>query len=501
MSSSSVAYRDGTMSPSASLCVRAHDDEKPRPPAARLSSSSCSIAARSSGVAAPCVARSPMTTRRIVEWPTRKPAFGASVPSIRSRYSPKVFQSHGTPAASADDRHALDPGEHAHQVVAVLGAERRDREAAVAADHRRDAVQRRRAQRRVPEHLRVVVRVDVDEAGRDDLAVGVDRARRGLVDVADRDDASVADADVAAAAPGAPVPSTIEPPRMSTSSIASPSELCRTQLLSTRCAARTRGPSCPRHRCQPRHRCRGRAPLRREGARVAIVARSLEPGSGGHLAGSLRETADAIEATGGTALPIVADLSDPACDRAGDRRPRPNASSGPVDILVNNAAACFYLSHRRDLGAPAAGRVRGQRDHAVPAHEGRRARHARTRSRAGSSTSRARSSTRARTPAAGAVVDVRAEQGRARPADAARSRPSSRGTGIAVNAVAPRARGGDRRRDRDDGPARRVGANRWTRWSTRSLALATCDPARRERPRRAQRRCTWPEGHMRSGNA
>src|SRR5215207_8164096 len=53
-----------------------------------------------------------------------------------------------------------------------------------------------------------------------------------------------------------------------------------------------------------------------EGARVAMVARSLEPGSGGHLPGSLRETAATIEAGGGIALPIVADLSDPACDRA-----------------------------------------------------------------------------------------------------------------------------------------------------------------------------------------
>src|SRR6185437_1930305 len=80
-----------------------------------------------------------------------------------------------------------------------------------------------------------------------------------------------------------------------------------------------------------------------EGARVAIVARSLEPGSGGHLAGSLRETADAIVAAGGVAVPIVADLSDPACDRAAVVA-RAAAELGPVDILVNNAAACFYLS-------------------------------------------------------------------------------------------------------------------------------------------------------------
>ena len=80
-----------------------------------------------------------------------------------------------------------------------------------------------------------------------------------------------------------------------------------------------------------------------EGARVAIVARSLEPGSGGHLAGSLAEVAEQIALDGGVALPIVADLSDPACDRAG-LVARVADELGPVDVLVNNAAACFYLS-------------------------------------------------------------------------------------------------------------------------------------------------------------
>src|SRR6185436_21039370 len=80
-----------------------------------------------------------------------------------------------------------------------------------------------------------------------------------------------------------------------------------------------------------------------EGAKVAIVARSLEPGSGGHLAGSLEEVAAGIAADGGVALPIVADLSDPACDRAA-LVDRVAAELGPVDVLVNNAAACFYLA-------------------------------------------------------------------------------------------------------------------------------------------------------------
>jgi citronellol/citronellal dehydrogenase len=80
-----------------------------------------------------------------------------------------------------------------------------------------------------------------------------------------------------------------------------------------------------------------------EGARVAIVARSLEPGSGGHLAGSLRETAGAIAAAGGVAVPIVADLSDAGCDRSAIVA-RATDELGPIDVLVNNAAACFYLS-------------------------------------------------------------------------------------------------------------------------------------------------------------
>jgi citronellol/citronellal dehydrogenase len=79
-----------------------------------------------------------------------------------------------------------------------------------------------------------------------------------------------------------------------------------------------------------------------EGASVAIVARSLEPGSGGHLSGSLAEVAAEISLDGGIALPIAADLSDPGCDRPG-LIGKVAAELGPVDIVVNNAAACFYL--------------------------------------------------------------------------------------------------------------------------------------------------------------
>ena len=83
-----------------------------------------------------------------------------------------------------------------------------------------------------------------------------------------------------------------------------------------------------------------------EGAAVALVARSVEPGSGGHLAGSLRELAAEIEADGGRVHCIGADLADPAVDRSGIVR-EVESVFGPVDVLVNNAAACYYLPFER----------------------------------------------------------------------------------------------------------------------------------------------------------
>jgi len=71
-----------------------------------------------------------------------------------------------------------------------------------------------------------------------------------------------------------------------------------------------------------------------EGAKVALVARTVEPG--GPLAGSLAETVAAIAAAVGEATAIGADL---AC--AEDRArivPEAVARFGRLDILVNNAA-------------------------------------------------------------------------------------------------------------------------------------------------------------------
>ncbi len=79
--------------------------------------------------------------------------------------------------------------------------------------------------------------------------------------------------------------------------------------------------------------------LAEEGARVAISARTLEPDP--RFQGSLVETAEAIRAAGGEAVPIQCDLSK------SDDRHRLVAGAvarlGPIDILVNNAAVTFLL--------------------------------------------------------------------------------------------------------------------------------------------------------------
>ena len=76
-----------------------------------------------------------------------------------------------------------------------------------------------------------------------------------------------------------------------------------------------------------------------EGAKVAITARTLEQHD--HLDGSLLETAKTIQGYGGEALPIAADLADPAgLDAIVEQTER---DLGPIDVLVNNAAAAFYL--------------------------------------------------------------------------------------------------------------------------------------------------------------
>ncbi len=79
--------------------------------------------------------------------------------------------------------------------------------------------------------------------------------------------------------------------------------------------------------------------LASEGAAVGITARSLDAHPS--LPGTLLETAARIEARGGRALPIRADLTN--ADQRATICPATRDAFGPIDILINNAAAAFYL--------------------------------------------------------------------------------------------------------------------------------------------------------------
>jgi citronellol/citronellal dehydrogenase len=78
--------------------------------------------------------------------------------------------------------------------------------------------------------------------------------------------------------------------------------------------------------------------LAEEGAAVAVTARTLHPHP--TLPGTLRDVVGRVEAGGGKAVAIPADLADA---RERDRMVSDVESAlGAVDILVNNAAAAFY---------------------------------------------------------------------------------------------------------------------------------------------------------------
>lgn len=75
-----------------------------------------------------------------------------------------------------------------------------------------------------------------------------------------------------------------------------------------------------------------------EGAAVAVTARTLRPGSGSYD-GSLEETVETIRSSGGRAVAIEADLADATADRGSIVGQAATELGGPVQVLVNNAAA------------------------------------------------------------------------------------------------------------------------------------------------------------------
>src|SRR5262245_66688201 len=122
--------------------------------------------------------------------------------ALGSRFTVARYSGEGLPRPVDAGQHrfrgnVLDRGEAAREPLALLWPARRQREAAVAHDYGGDAMPAGAAPDGVPRHLRVHVRVAVDEAGRDDEAVGVDDPLRHRRHVSDLDDAALPDTDVA----------------------------------------------------------------------------------------------------------------------------------------------------------------------------------------------------------------------------------------------------------------------------------------------------------------
>src|SRR5581483_4465204 len=82
-------------------------------------------------------------------------------------------------------RHRLDAHEAVENTVAILRARWRECEAAVAGYHRCDAVPARRGRDRIPEELRVEMRMEVDKPRRERKAVRVDDASAAVFNTAD----------------------------------------------------------------------------------------------------------------------------------------------------------------------------------------------------------------------------------------------------------------------------------------------------------------------------
>ena len=91
----------------------------------------------------------------------------------------------------------LDPFHQADQPVVAVGAGGREADPAIAHDDGGNAVPRRWSHFRIPRRLPVIMGVDIDKAGGDDLAAGVDLLPARAAHLADNADAVAIDGDIA----------------------------------------------------------------------------------------------------------------------------------------------------------------------------------------------------------------------------------------------------------------------------------------------------------------
>ena len=176
ISSSLVAVVPGTSSPSIDLCRIVREVEKPSAPARRPSSTICDMRAMSVR-GRRLVARAALAHDVGAHGAVRhvgRDVDGARQLLERVEILGKALPVPGQPSASAVPGMSSTPSIRPISHWCAIGRGRREADAAVAHDDGGDAVPGRRRHLRVPRRLAVIVRVDVDEARRDDLAGRVD---------------------------------------------------------------------------------------------------------------------------------------------------------------------------------------------------------------------------------------------------------------------------------------------------------------------------------------
>ena len=180
-----VAWFDGTSRPSWATWMSSCDDEKPSAPsriavAHQVLHRADLVGAR--GAHRGVVAHDEAAHRGVADVAAGVDRDATLEAAARSRRSRRPA-THPGASASGDmpstrlsicASHSMSSGRAGASVKPQLPVE-----------HRGDAVPRRRRRERIPVELRVVVRVDVDEARRDDQPVGVDHAPRRTVDPPD----------------------------------------------------------------------------------------------------------------------------------------------------------------------------------------------------------------------------------------------------------------------------------------------------------------------------
>ncbi len=130
--------------------------------------------------------------------PNQKPGVDADmalqpIQPVTERGPPPV-----QPGPQRVQRHAFHARQHPGEVVLLLSGGGRQRKPAITTEDRGDAVLHRRAGGRVPKQLRVVVGVQVNKTWRKRQTLRINSFRGQLIDVTDRGDQPILNADGAA---------------------------------------------------------------------------------------------------------------------------------------------------------------------------------------------------------------------------------------------------------------------------------------------------------------